>query len=100
MTQQLKAKNSDKRQPHPSTGDFIKGYLQRVEEDYIYNAYRAFCRFLKDAGQRSPSYNSFYWYVCTEMNLIEFVREEAVPNLIPRRYYRLVQQNINSKAKF
>lgn len=89
-----------KRGPHPGTGDFIKSHLKRAEEDYINNAYRAFCRFLKDAGQRSPTYNSFrvYWYVCTQLNLIEFVREEAVENLIPRRHYRLVQQNINSKA--
>ena len=88
-----------KRGPHPGTGDFIKAYLQRVGEDYINNTYRAFCKFLENEGQQSPSYNSFrvYWYVCTQLNLIEFVREEAIANLIPRRYYRLVQQNVNSK---
>ena len=89
-----------KRGPHPGTGDFIKEYLQRVGEDYIYNAYREFCKFLQKEGQQGPAYNSFrtYFYVCTKMNLIEFVREEPVPNLFSRRYYRLVQQNIHSKA--
>jgi len=89
-----------KRGPHPGTGDFIKDYMQRVGEDYIYNTYRAFCKFLENKGQQCSSYASFrtYFYVCTKMDLIEFVREEPVGNLIPRRYYRLVKRNLKSKS--
>jgi hypothetical protein len=89
-----------RRGPQPGSGDFIKSHLQHAGEDYIYHAYKAFCQSLKAIGQRGPSYDSFrkYWWTCAEMNLIEFVREQPIGNLEPRRYYRLVRSNINNEA--
>lgn len=89
-----------KRGPSPGTGDFIRNYLQKVGSDYANNIYRCFCKELKSLGQQCPSYASFakYMGVCAQMDLIEFVREEPLPNKISRRYYRLVKRNINSKA--
>lgn len=89
-----------KRGPQPGTADFIKSHLQRTGEDYIYHAYKVFCEKLRAIGQRCSSYDSFrkYWWICAQMDLIEFVREQPIGNLQPRRYYRLVRSNINSKV--
>jgi len=98
MTQRLE--QLEKRGPEPSTSGFIKTHLQRIGEDYIYHAYKVFCEKLKAIEQRYPTYDSFrkYWWICAQMNLIEFAREQPTKNLQPRRYYRLVRSNINSEA--
>ena len=88
----------------PGTGIFIKGYLQRVKEDYVYHIYKAFRKFIEANGHRGPSYESFrkYFGVCVQLNLIEFVRSEppapGKQHLFPRRYFRVVQRNLNSEA--
>jgi len=86
--------------PRPGTADFIKSHLQHGREDYVYSAYKAFCQKVEAIGQQGPSYDSFrkYWWVCAQLRLIEFVREEQVGKPEPRRYYRLVMSNINSKV--
>jgi len=98
MTQ--KFEQLTKRGPQPGTADFIKSHLSSMLEDYVYGAYKIFCQKLKAIGQRNPSYDSFrkYWWVCSQMNLIQFTREQPTENLQPRRYYRLVRSNINSEA--
>jgi len=84
----------------PGTSSFIRFHLQYAGEDYVYGAYKAFCEKLKTIGQQPPSYDSFrkYWWVCAQLNLIQFTREEKVGKPEPRRYYRLVRSNINSEA--
>jgi hypothetical protein len=98
MIQQLE--QSGKRKPHPGTGDFIKAHLQAVGEDYPYNVYGALCESLQAIRQRCPQLLSFqrYWYICAKLDLIEFVREEPSERLGPRRIYRLVSRNVNSRA--
>jgi len=93
MTQQLEQLTK-----RPGTGTFIRDHLSSVLEDYVYNSYKAFCQSLKKVGQRCPTYNSFrvYWCVCVEMDLLQFVHEEPSEFGQPRRYYRLVQKNVNS----
>jgi hypothetical protein len=84
----------------PGTSSFIKSHLEHVGEDFVYGAYKAFCQKVEAIGQQGPSYDSFrkYWWICAQLRLIEFVREQPIKNLQPRRYYRLVRSNINNKA--
>lgn len=82
----------------PSTSAFIRAHLEHVGEDFVYGAYKAFCQKVEAIGRQGPSYDSFrvYWCVCVEMDLLKFVHEGPSKFGQPRRYYRLVQKNINS----
>lgn len=88
-----------KRRPYPGTGTFIRDHLKRVGEDYPYNVWKELRAYLASVGQKSPTLLSFqhYWHACHETNLIRFSREEPGERLWPRRFYKLVPENTNSK---
>lgn len=87
------------RKPYPGTFDFIKSYLLQEGSSYANKALRVFREKLREIGQRPPTYQSFArsWHILKELNLIEFVREEQVGRKFPRKYYRIVQKNVDSK---
>lgn len=87
------------RKPWHSTGKFIKDYLLGVGEDYPYSIWMELCEWLKQRGEPCPKYHSFrrYWYCLTELNLVEFVREEKWKSPFLRKYYRVVEENIDSE---
>ena len=88
-----------KRGPQPGTGTFIRDHLKRVGEDYPYNVWKELRAYLASIGRKSPTLLSFqhYWHICHETELIRFSREEPGERLWPRRFYRLVPENMNSK---
>ena len=83
-----------------TTGEFIREYLLRHGEAYIYEVWNAFRKKLLEMGLKWwGDYNSFrkYFNYLQKLNLIRFVREEPAeqPWMAPRRYYTIVPENID-----
>ncbi|MCR6691597.1 MAG: hypothetical protein MRT15_04335 [archaeon YNP-LCB-003-016] len=81
-----------------TTGEFIREYLLRHGEAYIYEVWDAFRRTLREMDLKWwGDYNSFrkYFNYLQKLNLIRFVREEPseYPWLEPRRYFTIVHEN-------
>lgn len=82
-----------------STSMFIREHLIEHGEDYITHMWRAFCAVKAEKNVKPGSYRNFrsYIYWLTKLHLIEVTRTEPAsrPLVAPRRFYRLVSENIN-----
>ena len=82
-----------------TTGEFIRSYLLKHREAYIYEVWDAFRKTLQGMGLKWwGSYSSFrkYFNYLQKLNLIRFTREDPsrTPQFKPWRFYTYVPKNI------
>jgi len=80
--------------PKISTARWIRYHLTKeVQEDYVWQMWKAYEELKKEAGQKSATYNNFkrYIWVLKELELVEMSRTEPSEGNLrtERHYYRV-----------
>lgn len=73
-------------------GEWIRGHLLDVGEDYPYRMWKLYARFCSHLGIRPGTYQNFktYIYLLKRLGLIRPARRERTGRGFPRTYYAIV----------
>jgi len=84
-----------------TTGEWIREYLTKVKEDYIFSIWKQYKQEMKKGGYKYASYATFrrYVWILKKLGLIEFIRKEKSVHgkrILYKHYYKLNESKISS----